>query len=215
MPARPALLLFDLDDVLVHYDHGLRCQSLVRGLEDGMAAATVQSALFGDDGLESGCDRGEYDLDEYLDSAHARHGWRWTPAQFVAARRAATRVDPDMLVLCDALAGQARLAIFTNNGSWIARHAAAIVPEVARRFGADIVCSGHLRACKPDPAAFHACCERLGVAPAQCLFTDDKAANAEGARRAGLDAIHFTSVATLREALAHRGFKLPGVVHAT
>lgn len=210
MPARPSLLLFDLDDVLVHYDHGLRCAALAAAIDGAATPAQLREALFGADGLEFGCDRGEYGLDEYLDRAHARHGWRWSPRDFVAARRDATRVDARMLALVRALATQARLAVFTNNGDWIARHAGTIVPQLAQVFGADIVCSGALRASKPEPAAFAACCDRLGVAPADTFFTDDKAINAQGATRAGLDAFHFTGLPGLREALVARGFDLPG-----
>lgn len=210
MRAPPRLLLFDLDDVLVHYDHGRRCAALARSLGGAASEDAIREALFGADGLEFGCDRGDYELDDYLDRAHARHGWRWTREHFIAARRASTRVDPAMLALCGALAGQARLAVFTNNGAWIGRHAAEIVPDLAGLFGEAVVCSGALRAAKPAPEAFVACCDRLGVAPAEGFFTDDKAANAEGARRAGLEAHHFTGLTGLREALLARGFDLPG-----
>jgi HAD superfamily hydrolase (TIGR01509 family) len=210
MPEPPRLLLFDLDHVLVDYDHAARCAALARALGEEARADDIRIALFGPDGLEFGCDRGEYGLDEYLDRAHARHGWRWRRQDFVAARREATRVDAGMLALCRALAPQARLAVFTNNGAWIGEHAADIAPGLAEVFGADFVSSGELRASKPGPAAFRACCERLGVAPCEAFFTDDKAVNVDGARQAGLDAHHFTGLTGLREALLARGFDLPG-----
>ena len=210
MPASPRLLLFDLDHVLVDYDHAARCLALARVLGDEARADDIRRALFGPGGLEFGCDRGEYGLDEYLDHAQARHGWHWRRQDFVAARRDATRVDTGMLALCRALAPQARLAVFTNNGAWIGEHAADILPGLADLFGTDFVSSGELRASKPEPDAFRACCDRLGVAPGEAFFTDDKAANAEGARQAGLDAHHFTGLPGLREALVARGFDLPG-----
>ena len=39
MPTRPALLLFDLDDVLVRYDHGRRCDALSQSLPGRVARA--------------------------------------------------------------------------------------------------------------------------------------------------------------------------------
>ena len=42
------------------------------------------------------------------------------------------------------------------------------------------------------------------IAPADALFIDDKAANAEGAREAGLLAHHFTDIPGLRNALRRR-----------
>lgn len=214
MPARPALLLFDLDDVLVHYDHARRCAALARALGGAADPAALHAALFGPAGLESGCDRGDYDLDEYLGRLAHEHGWHVAEEDFVIARREATRPDPAMLALCLALASQAGLAIFSNNGAWIARHADRILPGLAPLFGDRIICSGALGASKPDPAAFLACCARLGAAPGETLFVDDKAANAAGARDAGIDALHFTGLPALRRDLLARGFDLPGDHHA-
>lgn len=209
MRATPALVLFDLDDVLVDYDHGIRCASLAAALGDA-DPAVLRDVLFGAQGLEFGCDRGDHGLDGYLDLLRTRHGWTLDVRQFVAARAAATRTVPAMLALCDALDDQARLAIFSNNGAWIAEHAAAIVPALAGRFDGRIVCSGALRASKPAPEAFTACLRRLDADPATTLFVDDKAVNAEGARAAGLDALQFTDPPTLRRDLCARGFDLPG-----
>ena len=209
MRTRPALLLFDLDDVLVRYDHGLRCAALARALGDRVAVDDIRRVLFGSDGLEYGCDRGDYDLGGYLDRLRDLHGWSLDTAAFVAAREAATRLDVAMLALCMRLEPQARLAIFSNNGAWIAEHAERILAPLHQLFPGRIVCSGALRRSKPDPAAFLACLELLGATPAETLFIDDKATNADGARAAGLDAVHFTGDAPLRRALRARGFDLP------
>jgi FMN phosphatase YigB (HAD superfamily) len=209
MRARPALLLFDLDDVLVHYDHGLRCAALARALGDGVSPEEIRRVLFGPDGLEFGCDRGEYDLAGYLARVHDAHGWSLDADTFIAAREASTRLDLSMLVLLMRLESQARLAVFSNNGAWIAEHAARIVAPLHQLFPGRIVCSGQLGLSKPDPAAFLACVERLGATPGETLFIDDKAANAGGARDAGLDAVHFTGEPALRRDLRARGFDLP------
>lgn len=209
MRARPALLLFDLDDVLVRYDHGLRCAALARALGDQVSVEEIHRVLFGPDGLEFGCDRGEYDLAGYLDRLRDLHGWSLGVDQFVAARESATRLDLSMLVLLMRLEPQARLAVFSNNGAWIAEHAARIVAPLDQVFPGRIVCSGQLGLSKPEPAAFLACLERLDAAPGDTLFIDDKAINADGARAAGLDAVHFTAAAALRDALRARGFDLP------
>ena len=46
--------------------------------------------------------------------------------------------------------------------------------------------------------------ERAGVAPDQCLFIDDSAANVEGARAVGMDAVLFTDPAALERELNDR-----------
>lgn len=59
---------------------------------------------------------------------------------------------------------------------------------------------------KPDPAAYLGACTALGVAPADCLFIDDREVNCEGARAVGMPAVRFTGDAgTLCTALAEHG----------
>jgi HAD superfamily hydrolase (TIGR01509 family) len=121
-----------------------------------------------------------------------------------------------MIALCRTLATQADTAVFTNNGDWVGEHIGFIAPELPALFGAAIVCSGQMRLSKPDPAAFRACLARLGgYAPAQVLFVDDNAGNVAGARAAGLDAIEFTHIHSLRHALRARGFAFPEIDHAS
>lgn len=212
MAEPPRLLLFDLDGVLAAYDRDARCRHLAQTV--GAGADEVHAALFGPNGLEPRSDAGELDLPGYLGQLRARHGWRLPQDDFLAARRHATQVDPAMLRLCAALAPQARLAILTNNGAWLAEYAARIVPELAPLFGEDLVCSGSLRRLKPEPETYRDCLRRLGMSPEATLFVDDRAENVEGARAAGLDAVLHVDVAGLRVALIERGFN-PGANHAT
>lgn len=44
---------------------------------------------------------------------------------------------------------------------------------------------------KPDPNAYYAITEALGLQPEQCLFVDDQARNIEGARAVGMCTHHF------------------------
>jgi putative hydrolase of the HAD superfamily len=46
---------------------------------------------------------------------------------------------------------------------------------------------------KPDPRIYEIVCRRLAVAPREAVFLDDSPACVEGARRAGMQAIHFVS----------------------
>ena len=209
MAALPRLLLFDLDGVLADYDRKARCAALARAA--GAPPEAVHEALFGADGLEHASDCGEIGLRDALDALRERHGWRIDAAGFVEARRLATRARPDVIALCAHLSTQARLGVFTNNGDWVATHIAAIVPELPALFGEAIVASGQIGQRKPAQAAFRTCLARLGQAdPAGALFIDDSADNTAGARAAGLDAIHFTTLQPLRRALRERGFDLPG-----
>jgi HAD superfamily hydrolase (TIGR01509 family) len=46
---------------------------------------------------------------------------------------------------------------------------------------------------KPDQRIFQLITERLGVRPPEAVFIDDFSVNIDGARSAGLNAIHFRS----------------------
>ena len=204
MQARPSLLLFDLDGVLAQYDRLARCALLAQAA--GTDVGSMHEALFGQAQLELRSDLGEFDLHGLLEALRGHGGWSLTPEQFLQARRQATRVCADMLALCQALSAEAELAMFTNNGRWLAEHAGAIVPELVPVFGERMVCAGQLGVCKPEPRAYAACLDRLGARAADTLFVDDRADNVEGARSAGLRALLFEDVATLRAQLRGQGF---------
>jgi putative hydrolase of the HAD superfamily len=44
---------------------------------------------------------------------------------------------------------------------------------------------------KPDPRFYAIVCERLGVAPEQTLFLDDRQMCVDGARRVGMTAVRY------------------------
>mgnify|MGYP000844115753 CR=1 FL=1 len=77
-------------------------------------------------------------------------------------------------------------------------------PRLARAFGVTVV-SGIEGVAKPGPEIFARLCAKAGVAPGQCLFIDDSAANVAGARAAGMEAHHFIDAAGLERDLSARG----------
>lgn len=68
-----------------------------------------------------------------------------------------------------------------------------------------VVVSGVEKQIKPDRAIFELLLRRYGVDPARALFIDDNEANVDGARRVGLQAIHFRDSEALRRDLAALG----------
>lgn len=87
------------------------------------------------------------------------------------------------------------------------------VPEIISRVRAQraldawfdvVIVSCEVGCCKPDPAIYEICIERLGVPAVASLFVDDRVENLEAAEAAGLRTLHFTgddSVPLLRGAL--------------
>jgi HAD superfamily hydrolase (TIGR01509 family) len=206
----PKLLLLDLDDVLADYSRERRCRALAETA--GVDTAMIERAVFAS-GLEKRSDRGEFGLDDYMDRLRSEWGLDIPSADFIAARRAGTRVRQPLLDICESLTGQVQFGIFSNNGHWLAQHAERIVPELMPVFRTRFICSGSLGRCKPDPEAFLLCLQRLGFSPASTLFVDDKAGNVDGARQAGLDAFVYQDDNHFQQELANRGLST-GETHA-
>ncbi len=58
---------------------------------------------------------------------------------------------------------------------------------------------------KPDERIYRYVCNKLGVAPKECVFVDDQLENVEGARKFGMKGIHFQSPEQLEEELISLG----------
>jgi putative hydrolase of the HAD superfamily len=63
-----------------------------------------------------------------------------------------------------------------------------------------VVISGEVGMHKPQPEIFELACERVGLAPADCVFVDDLRENCEGAEAVGITAVlHRGAASTLLE----------------
>ncbi len=71
---------------------------------------------------------------------------------------------------------------------------------------AGIVVSGDERLLKPDREIFELFFERYDVKPETAVFIDDSLRNVEGARAAGMQALHFTAPEALARDLRALGF---------
>lgn len=205
--SRPALVLFDLDDVLVGYDHARRLATLSE--RTGASAKAVHRALFAT-GVERSADAGELDVAGTLAALSAELGATVTLEDWIASRADAMLPRPEVLVLAQAAAEVAQVAILTNNGLLLRDHLERIHPPLFPLFRGKVFCSAQFRHSKPEPAIFLDCLAALDVAPADALFVDDKVANANGARAAGLRAHHYQGHSGLRDALStHRLLEIP------
>lgn len=193
---RPALVLFDLDGVLAHYDHGPRIRTLAE--RTGCTFEAVATELF-DSGLERAADLGDYDAEGQMQELSRRLGVPVTVQDGIAARAASMVADATTLDLARGL--RAEIAILTNNGLLLRDHLAGICPPLFPLFEGRVFCSAQFRLAKPDPEIYRRCVAALGFRPEQTLFIDDKSANADGARSAGLKAFHFRHAEGLRAEL--------------
>jgi putative hydrolase of the HAD superfamily len=99
-----------------------------------------------------------------------------------------------------------KTAILSNMGPEILRY-------MRQEFGWLAHFNHHTWSCelgiaKPDPAIYIHTCEKLGVAPEEAIFLDDKTENIAAAAGVGLNAIQFQSIGQLRRDLEARGLQI-------
>ncbi len=199
----PRLVIFDMDDVLCHYDLGRRLRLLSQ--ISGQTPRDIRAALW-DSEFEGDSDSGAFpDPVQYLAEFGKRLGYPLSLGQWISARKGAMEPHHEVLALARQIGTVARLALFTNNGPLVKHNLDALFPEAAAIF-AERYCSYEFGTKKPDPASFLRLTEKLGVAPADCWFIDDKRSNVQGARIAGLTGHHFRSFAPLRDDARQLGF---------
>jgi epoxide hydrolase-like predicted phosphatase len=107
-------------------------------------------------------------------------------------------LDDDLMSYARSLHGRVRLAILSNSGP-----GAREVEEERYGFAAlfdPIVYSHEVGLMKPDARVFALTAERLGLPPSALVHVDDVAANVDGARAAGLQAVlHTDTMRTVAE----------------
>lgn len=200
--AAPALVLFDLDDVLVRYDRAARVTHLAAAA--GVDRSAVTAALF-DSGLERESDRGQWLPPDYAAELSRRLRAPLSLADCIAARAAAMSIDATVLQLAECAAEKSRIAILTNNGFFLRDHLAQMCPPLFPLFADRVFCSAQFGALKPEATVYRGCLERLETPATRTVFIDDNVANVQGARDLGIDALHFTDATTLAGAFADRG----------
>ena len=79
--------------------------------------------------------------------------------------------------------------------------------ELLRNF--DVILRSHEQGVKkPDKEAFLNMLKKIGARPNECIFVDDMQENVDAAKRLGITAVRFTTLAKLKDDLARLGIAL-------
>jgi putative hydrolase of the HAD superfamily len=111
--------------------------------------------------------------------------------------------EPMIALMRELKASGKRMAMLTNNvREWEPLWRSMLpVDEIFET----VVDSGFVGARKPEARIYEMTIERLRLAPEVCLFIDDLEHNIDGARKAGMNAVHFRdneqAIAEIRERL--------------
>ena len=194
MTAVISLVLFDMDDVLSHYDRSARVNHL--SALSGQAPETVHQAIWGS-GLEDRADAGCISDEAYLETMGDLLGCRISREDWLVSRRASISPNMEVLALATALAVRHRVAVLTNNCRMVSDHIQFLNPAVAELFGHRIYSSASLGAAKPAADVYLRCLDRLGASASETLFVDDLETNVAGAISAGLHGHVFAGAASL------------------
>lgn len=200
--AQPRAVIFDVGQVLVHWD---RRNLYGRLIDDDRALdAFLDRVLTLDWHFQHDQGRDFAETSAELIAAHPDHAELialWGP-RFQESFGGFVAGMPELVAELDA-AGVPLYAITNfSHEFWPGFRAAR--EEMFGRFGG-IVVSGEEKVWKPEPEIYRLALDRFGLAPAEALFVDDSAKNVEGARRIGMPAVQFTDAAALRAELARYG----------
>ena len=191
-------LLFDLGGVVVEIDFN---RVFARWAAYSQRSVETIRATFSFDQYYAGHERGEIDASEYFDALRTTLGIDITDAQFMAGWNAIyVREVPGVSALLQRARERLPIYALTNSNAahqqvWSKRFA-----DVLSLFQTVFV-SSEIGKRKPEPEAFHAVADAVGVPLHRLVFFDDSLANVDGARAIGLRAVHVRSLSDVEASL--------------
>ncbi len=200
-------LYFDLGKVLLHFDHMQACRQMSE--VSGVAAEQIFNIIFQGD-LQTRYERGEITTPEFFDEFCRRTNTHPDYQALLAAAANIFSLNADVASIVDQLAAAGfTLGLLSNTCEVHWNHCfQGRFPVLSGCFSIYVL-SYQIRAAKPDAAIYQAAIERANRPAAEIFFVDDRPENVAGARRAGLDAVLYTTPAQLSKDLTARddGFK--------
>ena len=191
-------LLFDLGGVLLGLDWDRAFGHWARHAATDAAALRSRYAF---DAAYERHERGEIGEAEYYASLRRSLGIDIPDDEFRAGWGAIfTGEVAETTARLDRLHGLVPLYLFSNTNAAHHRVWGAMMQRTLARFDRVFV-SSELGLRKPDRAAFDRIAREIGVPHPRILFFDDTPSNVEGARAAGLQAVHVRTPDDVREAV--------------
>lgn len=157
------------------------------------------------DFVSNAFETGAMDLDTYLERTVFYRQRDFDRDEFTDFMFGRSKPHPDVIALAAALASGGRylLATLNNESRELNEHRIELF-GLAEHFQM-FLSSCYLGVRKPEADIYHLAVDITQRSPEQCLFVDDREINLECARDIGLNTIHFTGIASLREGLAQHG----------
>ncbi len=204
---RPALI-FDFGNVVAHFDYTRACAILGQRLglsgEELLGRARASGLL----SLIQRYERGAISARQFSASVSDRLGLNVTHDEFAAAWSDIFWLNESLASVIERLKRSGYTLVLGSNTNDL--HAS----QFRRQFAATLAHFDHLMLSfeighiKPAAGFYLACVEAAGAPAEECVFIDDLPENVEGARAAGLQAIHYRDTPSLLEELRRLGVDL-------
>ena len=191
-------LLFDLGGVVIEIDFN---RAFACWAAHAHRSLETIKAQFSFDCFYQRHERGEIGASEYFDSLRTSLGIDISPTQFVDGWNAIyVREIPGIAALLQRAKKKLPLYAFTNSNPTHQHVWSKRFSDVLGLFQTVFV-SSEIGKRKPEPGAFHAVAETIGVKLHRLVFFDDAMENVDGARAIGLRAVHVRSIADIEGSL--------------
>lgn len=199
-------LIFDFGNVLVYYDYDKFLSSVVSDPGERSAfKKVVCSPAFLDR-----CDRGDEPFPAMIRALQDRYP-QWKTLLDHYRDRQLDLIEKEFPGMRDLLA-KLKSQGFGLYG--LTNWSATVYPVIDKfdifRMLDGWVISSEEHLIKPEKGIYLLLCEKFGLKPEECLFADDKEANVEGARSAGMEAILFQDAGQFGKALEEY-IRMPGL----
>ena len=191
-------VVFDFGKVLVDYDFDILLKDL---FEDPADRALFLSEVGNQDFIDA-CDKGDMTFENLVDQLKEKYPqWAWQFQQYHDRQlEVITGEVPGMRGLIMRLKGAGYKIYGLTNWS-------SAVYDVIEKF--DILqlvdyrlISSEEKLIKPTREIYDRFCAKFGLKAEECVFTDDREVNVEGARAAGMKAILFKNAADYERQLS-------------
>jgi putative hydrolase of the HAD superfamily len=191
-------VIFDFGGVLVRTGDPVGRREWEKRL--GLPAGELEHVIHGSD-LWLDAQRGMISVDAYWQGVAALLN---VPAQDIPTLRddyfRDDNLDHDLITLIGRLRHAGFKVGLLSNDALSLEAKLRDVFAIDDQFDA-VVISAAIGIMKPDARAYEAIAQALNIAAIECVFIDDNLANVEGARRAGMQAIHYVKGMDVQAAL--------------
>jgi glucose-1-phosphatase len=192
-------LLFDLGNVIVNVDFA---RTTARWAKHADRDPQFVSKRWSQDDAYKRHERGSIDANAYFATLRGSLDIDLSDEQFLDGWNAIfADVVPGIEEQLRAAEKRWPLYVFSNTNPAHEAHFIPAYAETLKHFR-KLYLSSSIGLRKPDREAFEYVARDIGVTPANILFFDDVLENVEGARAAGLQAVHVRSSADVAAALA-------------